>query len=150
MTHSYRVHFFHLIWSTKKRVPYITKEVQQRLYPYLAAIAMENSSSILEIGGMADHIHLLLELSNPDSFTDCIRNLKACSSLWIHKNFPQLKDFSWQEGFGSFSVSYSTIPNVKAYIKNQEKHHSSMTFDEEYKRFLKLHNIKFDERFVLG
>ena len=150
MTHSYRVHYFHLIWSTKKRVPFITKEIQIRLFPYLATIAKSNSGTILEVGGMADHIHILVELSNLDNFTSLVRDLKACSSLWIHKNFPELKEFSWQEGFGSFSVSFSILDSVRGYIRNQEQHHAIMSFDDEFEKILKLHKIKYDERFFLG
>ncbi|MFA6916766.1 MAG: IS200/IS605 family transposase [Parachlamydiales bacterium] len=113
MTHSYRVHFFHLIWSTKQRRPLITKELQTRLYPYLGSIATNHNGRLLEIGGMSDHVHLLIELSNIDKFSHFIRDLKASSSLWVHKNFSGLADFAWQEGYGSFSVSYSSLDQVK-------------------------------------
>ena len=104
----------------------------------------------MEIGGMPDHIHMLLELSLLDKFSHLIRDLKSCSSLWIHQTFPQKKEFAWQEGFGSFSVSFSAIEKIKEYIRNQEQHHESQTFDQEYLKLLKCHNIPYDERFVLG
>ncbi len=150
MTHSYRVHYFHLIWSTKERRPLIVPDVQTRLYSYIAAIVKNHSGKLLEIGGMTDHIHMLIELSNLDNFSYVVRDLKAASSLWIHKNFPDLDRFSWQEGYGSFSVSYSALEQVKKYIQNQEQHHTGMTFDEEYVKMLNLNNVKYDERFVLG
>ena len=150
MTHSYRVHFFHLVWSTKQRHSFITPELQSRLYPYLGSIVASHNGYLLEIGGMPDHVHLLIKLSNLDKFSHFIRDLKASSSLWIHKNFPHLADFAWQEGYGSFSVSYSSIDQVKTYIQNQQEHHKKMTFEEEYKKFLLLHHVKFDDRFVLG
>jgi putative transposase len=150
MTHSYRIHFFHFIWSTKQRRPYISKEVQSRLYPYMAAITKNHSGNLLEIGGMPDHVHLLVELSSLDKFSHFVRDVKASSSLWIHKNFPDLKDFAWQEGYGSFSVSFSAVESVKKYILNQEQHHSTMSFEKEFLTFLKLLNVKYDERFVLG
>ncbi len=150
MTHSYRIHYFHLIWSTKQRRPFITPEVQTRLYSYLGSVITNNNAHLLEIGGMPDHIHLLIELSNLDKFSYFIRELKASSSRWIHKTFPDLADFSWQEGFGSFTVSYSSLGQVKTYIQNQPEHHKKMTFAEEYKKFLRLHQVNFDERFVLG
>ena len=71
-------------------------------------------------------------------------------SQWIHKNFPNLQDFAWQEGYGSFSVSFSALQGVQKYIQNQKQHHAIMSFDEEYLKFLKLHGVEYDERFVLG
>jgi putative transposase len=150
MTHTYRQHYFHLIWSTKKRLPQISSDVQLRLYPYLGAITRNHSAKLLEVGGMPDHVHLLVELSVVDKFSYFIRDVKASSSLWIHKNFPNLHDFAWQEGYGSFSVSYSALESVQKYIQNQEKHHAKVSFQEEYLKFLALHGIKYDERFVLG
>lgn len=150
MTHSYRLHYFHLIWSTKKRQPRISPEVQSRLSPYLRAITRNHLGKILEIGGMPDHVHLLVELSSADKFSHFIRDLKASSSLWIHKNFPNLHDFAWQEGYGSFSVSYSALEHVRKYIQDQEQHHATMSFEEEYLKFLKLHHVKYDEKFALG
>lgn len=150
MTHSYRVHFFHFIWSTKQRVPLISSDIQLRLYQYMGAIVRNHSGKLLEIGGMPDHVHLLIELSNLDRFSHFVRDLKASSSLWIHKNFPNLIDFAWQEGYGSFSTSYSALESIKKYIQNQQQHHAVMTFEEEYLRFLNLHDIKYDDRFALG
>jgi putative transposase len=150
MTHSYRLHFFHLIWSTKNRVPQISADIQPRLYSYLGAIIRNHSGKLLEAGGMPDHVHLLIELSSLDKFSHFIKELKASSSLWIHKHFPALHDFAWQEGYGSFSVSYSALENVQNYIQNQEQHHATMSFEDEYVRFLNLHHVKYDQRFALG
>jgi putative transposase len=91
---------------------------------------------------MSDHVHLLIELL--DNFSHFIRDLKASSSKWFHKNFP------WQEGYGSFSVSYSALETVQKYIQNQKQHHATMSFEEEYLKFLKHHHVKYDEKFVLG
>lgn len=150
MTHSYRIHFFHFVWSTKQRRPQISTDVQSRLYPYMGAIIRNHSGKLLEIGGMSDHIHLLIELSTLDKFSHFVRDLKASSSLWIHQNFLNLNDFAWQEGYGSFTVSYSALESMQKYIQNQEKHHATMSFEEEYLKLLNLHHIKYDERFVLG
>jgi putative transposase len=150
MAHSFRIHYFHLIWSTKQRRPQITTEIQSRLYSYLEGIVSNHSGKLLEIGGMPDHVHLLIELSNIDKFSEFVRDLKACSSLWIHKNFADLNDFSWQEGYGSFSVGYSTLENVRNYIRNQKVHHKDMSFDDEYLKLLKMNCVIYDERFVLG
>ncbi len=150
MTHSYRLHFFHLIWSTNKRRPLIDDEVQPKLYAYMGGIIKSYSGALMQIGGMQDHVHLLVELSRLDKFSDLIRDTKASSSLWIHKNFPHLKDFAWQEGYGSFSVSYSSLESVQRYIKNQTKHHKTMSFEDEYRKLLDRHNVAYDERFIFG
>jgi putative transposase len=96
MTHSYRVHYFHFIWSTKQRRPLISQDIQSRLYSYLGAIIKNHSGKLHEIGGMLDHIHLLVELSNIDNFSHFVRDMKASSSLWIHKNFPESPHIPFQ------------------------------------------------------
>ena len=116
----------------------------------MGAITRNHAGKLLEIGGMPDHVHLLIELANLDKFSHFVRDLKASSSLWIHKTYPHLADFAWQEGYGSFSVSYSALDSVKSYIQNQKQHHATMTFEEEYLKFLKIHHVKYDDRFVLG
>ena len=150
MTHSYRVHYFHLIWSTKDRRPYIDPEIEPHLYAYICGIVKNNHGELLEIGGMSDHVHLLVELKHLDKFSHVIRDIKASSSMWVHKNYPQLKDFAWQEGYGSFSVSFSALDNVKQYIHNQVEHHATMSFEDEYRKFLERHRIQYDQRFVFG
>ena len=99
---------------------------------------------------MSDPIHIFIELSFIDKFSHFIRGSQSCSSLWVHRNFPQKKDFAWQEGYGSFSVGFSAIEKVRDYIRNQKKHHEHESFEQEYLKFLKYHNIQYDERFVLG
>lgn len=149
MTHTFRVHFFHLIWSTRKRSPCIDPCVQPRLYAYIGGILKKHDGSLLAVGGMPDHVHLLVELSNPDDFTGLIRDIKSCSSSWLRNQFSGFRDFGWQQGYGSFSVSYSQLDAVKTYIKNQETHHISQTFDAEFLGFLTKHCVAYDERFVL-
>ena len=149
MAHSFRAHYFHLVWSTKNREPLINKEIQSLLYAYIGGVIKNHDGKLLEAGGMLEHVHLLVGLSLPDKFSDFIRDIKTSSSLWINKNAPE-KHFSWQDGYGSFSVSYSSLEKVKHYIKNQEKHHKTYSFDEEYLQLLNKHNINFDARFVLG
>ncbi|SCA63222.1 Uncharacterized protein SCG7109_AK_00090 [Chlamydiales bacterium SCGC AG-110-M15] len=150
MTHSYRVHYFHLVWSTKSRNSWIEQDMQERLYSYLGGVVKNYKGKLIEIGGMPDHVHMLIEFSLLDKFSALLRDIKSCSSMWIRKTFSRKIDFAWQEGFGSFSVSYSAVENVRKYIQNQEQHHASQTFDEEYLRLLKHHDVQYDERFVLG
>lgn len=150
MTHSFRAHYYHLIWSTKNREPLIKPDVQPSLYAYMGGVIRNHDAKLLEVGGTNNHVHLLLSLKLPDKFTDLIRDIKTSSSLWMSKNCLNNSYFAWQEGYGSFSVSYSSLEKVQHYIKNQEAHHKTMTFEEEYHQLLVKHQINFDSRFVLG
>lgn len=149
MSHAFKALYFHCIWATAERQPLISSETKLRLYPYITGIAKNNDCSVLEVGGTQDHIHILLQSSKFD-LTDCIRNMKACSSGWIHKNFPDLAIFKWQKGSAVFSVSYSMIDDVRKYIQNQEQHHAQCSFEQEFRKFLKHHKIDYDERDVFG
>ena len=150
MTHTHKGHFFHLIWSTKNRALWIDTEIQADLYAYMGGIVKNHSGSLIEIGGMPDHVHLLINLRNLEKYSSLIRDVKAHSTMWIHKKFPVLRDFEWQEGFGSFTLHFSLVDNVRNYIQNQEKHHQSMTYEQEYLKFLEAQNIDYDDRFVFG
>ena len=148
MASSNRVHFFHLIWSTKERKNLILPKIQNRLYSYMGGVIRKSGGTLLEIGGIANHVHLLIELSNLESFTSLIRNTKASSSNWVKQEFPDCSYFAWQSGYGSYSVSYSQIEKVRAYIQNQEHHHKTLSFEEEYLNFLKTCNVQYDERYI--
>ena len=116
----------------------------------MAAITRNNDAQLISIGGMDEHVHLLIECKNIDKFTSLVRDIKANSSKWVNNTFDIQNKFSWQEGYTSYSVSYSAIPNIKHYIQNQEEHHRNMSFDNEYKILLNKHDISYDARFVLG
>ncbi len=148
MANSHRVHFFHFIWSTKERKNLILPKIQQSLYSYMGGIIRKNKGSLLEIGGIANHVHLLVEISNLDIYTALIRSTKASSSSWIKKEFIECRDFAWQDGYGSFSVSSSLIDRVREYIKNQEQHHQTQSYEEEYIKFLDVNKVKYDRRYV--
>lgn len=150
MTHTHKAHFFHLIWSTKNRTKLITPEIQSQLYPYMGGIVRNFNGSLLEIGGMQDHVHLLIQLRDLEKYSYLLRDVKIHSTMWIHKNFPGLRKFAWQEGFGSYTLHHSFVDTVRNYIRNQEEHHKNMTFEEEYLKFLDGQNIEYDPRFVFG
>ncbi len=148
MASSHRVHFFHLIWSAKRRQNLILPKIQDRLYSYMGGVIRKSNAALLEIGGIANHVHLLVELSNLDHFTALIRNTKASSSSWLKQEFPECRQFAWQDGYGSYSVSYSQIERVREYIKNQEEHHKTQTFEEEYLKLLNACDVQYDMRYV--
>jgi REP element-mobilizing transposase RayT len=116
----------------------------------MCSIANRSKGHIHEIGGTANHVHLLMELSNLDLFTDLIKTIKANSTSFIKSEFPEGANFSWQDGYGSFSVSYSQIESVKKYIRNQEVHHAKQSFEDEFLKMLKLHNSVVDPKYIFG
>jgi REP element-mobilizing transposase RayT len=150
MAHSYTNILIHFIFSTKNREKIISEELQERLWPYMGGIARENNMKTLAIGGVEDHVHLLISLPPTLSFAKAIQLIKGGSSKWVHDTFPKHKYFKWQEGYGAFSVSASHIENTVAYIKRQKEHHKIKTFQDEYIAFLKKHEIEYDERYIWG
>lgn len=148
MSHSFRSHYFHLIWSTKERSHCITNEIEPRLYAYIGGIVRGHQATLLKIGGTHDHVHLLIAINMLDKFTSLIRDVKAKSSLWVHQNFPHEQGFAWQEGYASFSVSYSIIDKIKKYIEKQKEHHKTFSFEEEFLLLLKKNDVAHDKRYV--
>ena len=148
MAHTHRNHYFHLIWSTKNRKRLIEDSWRERLYQYIGGTIRNQGSGLIEIGGVSDHVHLLIQMGNLDNYSSLIRMIKADSSKWIHKEWKDKKDFAWQEGYGSFAISYSHTDAVREYIKNQEEHHRKVSFETEYIRILEKNGVKYDPRFV--
>jgi len=148
MPQTYTQLHYHLIFSTKNRTPTITSQIQPRLWKYMGGIVKGLKGIPIQIGGMPDHVHLLVTLRQQPALADVLREIKASSSGWIHETFPHLSAFAWQTGYGAFSVSHSGVPKVKDYIKDQAKHHKKLTFQDEYRLLLTKHGIEFDERYL--
>ena len=140
----------HLVFSTKNREPWLTAEIESRVWTYLGGIATENGIQPIQIGGYTDHIHALVGLPATLSVSRAAQLLKTGSSSWIHETFPKLRAFAWQDGYGAFAVSRSRLDAVAKYIRDQPEHHRTLTFAEEYRALLKRHGIAFDERYMLG
>ena len=140
----------HCVFSTKERRKLITPEMQQRLWPFVGGIAKENHMKAIAVGGIADHIHLLLSLPATMSIAKAMQLIKGGSSKFVHETFPEHRNFAWQEGYGAFSVSISHIEETVAYIHRQAEHHRKKTFEEEFRAFLQKHGIEYDERYVSG
>jgi REP element-mobilizing transposase RayT len=138
----------HAVFSTKNREPLLTESVQSRLYEYVGGTARHIGSTVLAIGGMPDHVHLLLSLGKQSPIADLIRDIKSNSSRWIHETFENLRGFAWQTGYGAFSVSCSNLDQVRGYIGQQVAHHRTRTFQEEFLTLLQRHNIEYDEQFL--
>jgi REP element-mobilizing transposase RayT len=143
--HSFVSSLHHCVFATKRREPVLTPAIRERLWPYLGGIARENGMKTLAIGGVADHVHVLLSLPATMSISKAMQLLKGNSSKWIHETFPALRSFAWQEGYGTFSIGVSDIEETRLYISNQEEHHRTRTYREEVITFLERHGLPFDD-----
>ena len=139
---------YHVIFSTKHREPWITYDLEERVWKFLGGIARENGMKALLIGGMLDHVHLALALPPTQSVSKALQLLKGGSSKWIKDAFPRMHGFAWQDGYGAFSVSKSNLSEVMAYIQNQREHHRVKTFQEEFLAFLVRQGVEYDERYL--
>lgn len=148
MAHTFYQNYYHLIWSTKNRQPMILPEYKNRIFEYLGGSLKTLGCTSLQVGGVSDHIHILAAIPPKYAVSEIIRDIKVCSSKWINSSLPNVKEFSWQEGYGSFSVSSSQKEAVTSYILDQEKHHKTRTFKDEFVEFLNLHEIEFDEKYL--
>jgi len=139
----------HVVFSTKHRQPYFQDaDFARELYAYIAGICKKQDCFAKLVGGYVDHIHLLCSLSRQKTIADLIRNLKTSSTTWIKTRKPEWGDFHWQAGYGVFSVSQSQLEKAKDYISNQNEHHQTMPFQDEFRKLLKAHGIDFDEEYV--
>ena len=143
---SYISSYFHCVFSTKERRPFITPALRERLWPFLGGIARQNKMTAIEIVGVAEHVHVLLSLPSTMSISKALQLIKGGSSKWVHETFPEQRLFGWQEKYGAFSVSVSQLTKIVQYIKGQEEHHRTTTFQEEFLTLLQKHQIAYDER----
>lgn len=148
MSQSFYTSYYHCVFSTKERRPFITPELQARLFPYLGGIARENKMKLLAVGGMPDHVHLLLSFHSTLAISKGLQLIKGGSSKWIHDTFLEHKQFAWQKGYGAFSIGVNDIERTKDYIENQAEHHTKRDFRQEFLIFLKRNEIEYDERYV--
>ena len=138
---------YHLIFSTKDRVPCMQKEWRGRLHAYLGGIVNDLGGVPEKINGVEDHVHLLVGLRATHCLADVLKDIKSGSSRWVHDEL-NLQSFAWQEGYGAFSYSHSSLDNVITYIQNQKEHHRKISFVEEYDKFLQRFEVDFDERYI--
>jgi putative transposase len=138
----------HCVFTTKERAPVLTPDIRERLWPYMGGIAKQNGIFPKCIGGVADHVHLLLALPTTVGIAKAIQSIKTGSSAWIHQTFPTLRNFAWQQGYGAFSVGISQVAETVQYIEQQQEHHRTRTFNEEYLAFLKKHGANLEEKYL--
>lgn len=148
MANTYSNLFYHIVFSTKGRKDLIDRNVEERVWAYIGGIARKHQLIAIQVGGIENHIHVLILAKPKIAPSQIVQWLKGESSRWIHETFPGLAKFEWQDGFGVFSVSKSNVPDVVEYIKNQREHHQKQTFEDEYLSMLKLNGIDYEERYV--
>ncbi len=139
---------YHVIFSTKNREPWIRSDIESRVWSYLGGIARENDMKALLIGGIENHVHLLLGLPPTMTVSKAVQLIKGGSSGWIKETFGGTEGFGWQDGYAAFTVSKSLVPDLEGYIRNQREHHRMKTFEQEYRTVLDKHEIVYDERYL--
>lgn len=147
MPHSYSCNWQHIVFSTKERRKLLRPELQAELWPYIAGIARNHDMQPLAIGGIHDHIHLLVSIPSTKHVAKAVQELKSNSSRWVSSH---VRGFSWQEGYAAFSVSKSNLAAVSRYIGTQKEHHRKLTFEQEFVALLKNHGVDYDPKFVFG
>jgi len=149
MGNSYISCNIHCVFSTKNHQKWLNPEMREQLFPYQGGIARDRGFKLIKSGGVEDHIHLLISLPSTLTIAQAIQYLKGGSSKWIHDKFPNMKDFSWQEGYGAFTIGISQLENTIVYINKQVEHHKKKTYREELIEILNLHGIQFEEKYLL-
>ena len=139
--------YYHVVFSTKDRQPLIRPEWVSRLHEYLGGTIRGLDGTSLAIGGTADHVHLLFRLKATHRLSDFMRELKKQITVWVHEELGE-PAFSWQEGYGAFTVSPNAIDDVRGYVLNQAEHHRKKSFRDEFVEFLDRAGIEFEDRYL--
>ena len=141
--------YVHIVFSTKDRMPFLKDTVfRGRVHAYLAGICNKQDCPAIIVGGVADHVHLLCRLGKQIDISSLIREIKRDSSSWVKEEEPTLSVFFWQSGYGTFSVSSSHVDALKNYIRDQEEHHKTESFQDEFRRLCAKYGVPVDERYV--
>ncbi len=144
MASTYTNLHIHVIFATKGRAPTIAPEWRSDLHAYLGGTVRGLGAVPLAIGGVADHVHLLVGIKATQPVADLVREIKKASSAWASERW---RDFAWQTGYAAFSVGPSKIARIRAYVETQEKHHRMLSSAEELRMLLDEHGVEYDERY---
>ena len=148
MAHSFSNLLYHAIFGVKHRQAILAKPVRDKLFSYMAGIIQNHDGHPIEINGVEDHVHVLCLMSRKFTLAQLFEAVKADSSKWIKSKGLEYVEFYWQGGYGVFSVSESNCPEVKKYIEDQERHHQTMSYQDEFRWLCQKHGIVIDERYV--
>ena len=144
MAHTYTALYYHVIFSTKNREPWIAAEIEERVWSYLCAVAINHRMKALSVGGVDDHLHVMLSAPPTMSVSNAVKLIKGATSRWIHQTFPDMVGFAWQSGYATLSLGRTQLKDTERYILRQRQHHADMTFEEELAIFLRRNAIKVD------
>jgi REP element-mobilizing transposase RayT len=148
MSQSHAMNWIHLVYSTKNRQPLLDKLILPKLFAFQAGIFKKCDSPALIINGVDNHLHALFNLSKNECLAKVIEEVKRSSSKWMKTQGTLYKNFSWQNGYGAFSVSASDVPQVRKYIGEQEKHHRKMDYKIELETLLQKYEVEYDPRYL--
>jgi len=148
MSQSFSRVILHIIFSTKNREPWLDSNIRSRMHGYLATICRDLRGDDLCVNGVSDHVHIITTLPRTLSQAEMIEEMKKGSSKWIKTVDAHYRGFFWQRGYAAFSVSASQLTTVLEYVRAQEQHHRTRTFQEEYRELLRKHGLEFDERYM--
>ncbi len=138
----------HIVFAEKRRRNMLIESTMARLVKYTGGIIRKLKGCLYEANGTDNHLHILCSISSQASIADLLREIKTNTSAWLHREYPDLHDFAWQDGYSAFSVSHSALPRVKEYIQNQRKRHQEQSFQNELKILLEKHGISYDPKFL--
>ena len=145
MSHAFHQLYYHFVWATHSRDPHIHRSFRPEFLQLLHEEVKTRGGIPIRHNAMPDHVHLLLRYPPNLAHSDLLRHVKGRSSKWINETFPALGRFSWQEGYGGFTVSKSSVSQVERYILNQKAHHETLDFKTEFLELLRKHGVEFDE-----
>jgi len=148
MPQSHGCVYVHVVFGTFDRRPMIDGSICDALYGYMGGILRRRGCPVIQIGGTADHVHLLFRLSRERAIAEVVKELKVASTKWVREQPNGANDFSWQAGYGVFSVSASQADRAAAYIRNQEAHHARQDFKEEFEAILRQHGVEYDPKYL--
>jgi len=148
MANTYTQIHLQLVFAVQYRLAQIERTWEEELYKYITGIIQNQKHKLLCINGMPDHIHILIGYRPHQSLSDLLKKIKGDSSLWINEKGKTISRFSWQEGYGAFSYGISDLSKVCSYIESQKIHHQKKSFLEEYKEFLELFKVEYDEKYI--
>ena len=140
--------YVHLVFSTKNREAFLEQGYIDELHAYIGGILRNAGCEPVEINTEPDHAHVVFVLGRTVALSDVVSKVKQGSTLWLREQHPLLRGFHWQSGYGAFSVSQSSLEEVKRYIRGQKEHHRTKTFQEEFRTLLKRYGLEWEEKYV--
>ncbi len=148
MANTYTQLFVHYVFAVQNRLFLINDNFKNDFYRYMNGIIVQHGHKLYIVNGMNDHLHMLVSMSPRQAHSDLMYHIKRSSSLWLNEKKLVPGRFTWQEGFGAFSIGKSQVSGLVKYIEEQQEHHKKVSFREEYQEFLKENDIEFDKRYI--